>query len=70
VYLVCSIVLFWIAIRMAFSSALRMLCKLGSLSAFWRLLAGQYTPDPIVLPMPFSSRGLEFNGVGVVELYW
>jgi hypothetical protein len=48
----------WIAIRMAFSSALRMFCKLVSLSAIRRLLAGQYTPEPAVLPMPFSSGGI------------
>lgn len=30
----------WIAIRMAFSLALRMFCKAGSLSAILRLLAG------------------------------
>ena len=49
---------FWIAIRMAFSSALRMFCKLGSLSAILRLLAGELTPNMVVLPIPCLSRGM------------
>jgi hypothetical protein len=43
-----------IAMRMAFNLALRMFCRLGSLSAIQRLLAGQYTHEPVVLLMPFS----------------
>ena len=72
-----------IAIRRVVNSALRMFCRLGSLSAIRRLLAGQYTPEPVVLPMSFSYwggdkcsvsvyalLGFEFKGVDAVELYW
>ena len=48
----------WIAIRMAFSLALRMFCRPMSLSAILRLLAGEYTLDPAVLPMPCLSGGM------------
>ena len=56
VYCVCSCVS-WIAIRMVFSSPLRMFCRHGSLFAIQRLLAGQYTPEPAVLPTLFSFGG-------------
>ena len=46
---------FGIAIKIALSSALRMFCRPGSHSAILRLLAGEYTSDPVVLPMPCSS---------------
>jgi hypothetical protein len=48
----------WMAIRMAFSSALRMFCRPTSPPATRRLLAGQYIPDPVVLHVPFSSSGI------------
>ena len=49
---------FWISIRMAFSLALRMFCRPGSLYAILRLLAGEYMPDLVVLPMPCSFGGM------------
>ena len=35
-----------------------MFCRPGSLCEILRLLAGQYTPEPAVFPMPFSSGGI------------
>ena len=44
--------------RRAFSLALRIFCRLGSLCVIRKLLVGQYTPEPNVLPMPFSYGGV------------
>ena len=51
--------------RRAFSSALGIFCRHGSLCAIRRLLAGQYTPEPVVFPTPFSSGGINDPSVSM-----
>ena len=53
------------AMRRAYSSALSMFGKPGSLSAMRRLLFGLYTPEPAMFPIPCSSGGIKEPSVYV-----
>ena len=55
----CVFCIFWMAISIALSSALKIFGYPGSLSEIRVFLYGLYTPEPVVLPTIWPSEFLQ-----------